>query len=152
MELRNFMGGFESILEALAGLESIGIVGSIRSSLDQFRSDANRLIVAQGLASLPDDVLSNVFIEGHDARAKNNCKFPIAISQVCRHFRAVAVRTPSLWNSVALMMPKEMVLTFFATQRGRKNSRGYIGLMDWNAVDALSPRTRCWTGLFSGHP
>ncbi|KLO12275.1 hypothetical protein SCHPADRAFT_929356 [Schizopora paradoxa] len=109
-EFRAFDDKFIPIFSALTEMSST--LHSIRRALVGLRTDADRLAITLGLASLPDEVLSSIFILAQRAQDKDKAKFSIAISQVCRRFREVAIGTPLLWNHVALMMPKDMVHTF----------------------------------------
>lgn len=108
-ELRAFYEAFEPIFEHLSDMDHS--LNYVRTALEELRSDADRLTVAQGVASLPDEVISNIFILAQRSESKNRTTFSIAVSHVCRRFREIAINTPSLWNSVALMMPKELTLT-----------------------------------------
>ncbi|KLO12274.1 hypothetical protein SCHPADRAFT_905287 [Schizopora paradoxa] len=109
-EIREFCDGFKPIFDDLSDMDRT--LDYVRNALEELRSEANRLTVAQGLASLPDEVLSNIFILAQRSEKKGRAEFSIALSHVCRRFREISIGTPSLWNSVALMMPKEMTLTF----------------------------------------
>ncbi|KLO12273.1 hypothetical protein SCHPADRAFT_998268 [Schizopora paradoxa] len=109
-ELRKFVNTFGPTFDAVRSMASK--LDDIGQAWRELKTDVNRIVSAQGLASMPDEVLSNIFILAQRSQVKNKPKLSITISQVCRRFREVAIGTPSLWNLIAYKMPEEMALTF----------------------------------------
>ncbi|KLO12276.1 hypothetical protein SCHPADRAFT_998271 [Schizopora paradoxa] len=110
VELRAFLDNIKPIQQALIKLGQIGL--SIESILDRYQYKTNLVASAQGLASLPDETLSKIFHEASLEKNTKKWKLSLAVSQVCRRFRYVALGTPSLWNYMSLTMPKDMLVTF----------------------------------------
>lgn len=66
--------------------------------------------LGQGLASLPDDILSIVFTmvyEGESLRPTDDLfrwKRSFRLASVCRRFRHISLQTPQLWTSISTSM------------------------------------------------
>lgn len=111
-ELRAFLSTLGPVAHNLV---TLGLIGrSIEDALNQFHYENHLqvLVSAQGLARLPDDILSIIFHEASLAETRKKWKTSLAVSQICRRLRHVALCTPSLWCCMALTMPKDMLITF----------------------------------------
>lgn len=90
------------------------VMDSVSNSLDdaiQKVTDSNlRDCQAAGLASLPDDVLAQIFetCYNHDFFfRKQTYKSLYSLASTCKRFRRIALRLPHLWKAVSLHFSKE---------------------------------------------
>ncbi|KAJ7729676.1 hypothetical protein DFH07DRAFT_179670 [Mycena maculata] len=53
---------------------------------------------------LPNEIVARIFVLG----AEDDDMLPVAVSHVCRRFRAISLHTPSLWRRISLGPPERM--------------------------------------------
>ncbi|KAH8116384.1 hypothetical protein DFH11DRAFT_1207260 [Phellopilus nigrolimitatus] len=72
--------------------------------------DAHQSLFA-GVATLPNEILGHIFLAGCTPDAYG-AFFVLAVSHVCRKFRAIALRMPSLWTILTNSQTEEQLAMF----------------------------------------
>ncbi|TDL18044.1 hypothetical protein BD410DRAFT_513226 [Rickenella mellea] len=76
------------------------------------------LVLSDGLNRLPDEILAKVFEMGHNL--SEDYDFSLTVSHVCHRFRAVALKTPSLWTRLYTNVAPPLTSAFIS-RAGRVN-------------------------------
>ncbi|KLO05193.1 hypothetical protein SCHPADRAFT_1003022 [Schizopora paradoxa] len=112
--------GAKSILRRMKNAKNLLylLLESLEDTIDAVSQDTIEKCRAAGLALLPDDVLAHIFDmymgmsvipEFYDKYVPLDCS-PQILTSVCRRFREIASRLPSLWRHVSLNFPKTVLL------------------------------------------
>ncbi|KAJ7080562.1 hypothetical protein C8R43DRAFT_965704 [Mycena crocata] len=111
-------------------------LAALQGELQELESDLARLSFP--VLTLPNEITSNIFVEClvpspdiTPPRVRPSpAKAPLLVSQICRHWRDVAVATGELWNSLDLQLYR----------------------VDGASTDGAANLLECWFSRAKGHP
>lgn len=115
--LRTCEEAFEAITLGIQQASSaiLNITKHIVERIAETSKSRRSLILTRGLLSLPDDVWPLVFeaaLPFQPPRYVSSCwRMGFRLAGVCRRFRAIALRTPSIWSYVKLDMHPDALKT-----------------------------------------
>lgn len=92
---RSTVRDFENVKAVLAGLSA-----SLEETVKDIEKHICPFKLGKGLASIPDELLSEVFVHGLGSYGDDPTTSKETLSLVCRRFRRVVFNTPRLWSRI----------------------------------------------------
>ncbi|TDL21266.1 hypothetical protein BD410DRAFT_868305 [Rickenella mellea] len=132
----------------MAALDELRV--ALKKRIRVLRKSCMPLILANGVKSLPDEILCLIFEAGHIMTV--GCTFATTVSHVSQRFREVSLRTPLLWTRISVLSSSAQNLAFISHTGG-------IGLdvstgVPWTSrhrvesfFEILRPTTPRWSHL-----
>ncbi|TDL14688.1 hypothetical protein BD410DRAFT_845813 [Rickenella mellea] len=141
----------QSLDEAKLCMDALNQVqAQLRRRIQTLRKSCIPLALEDGIKSLPNEVLGQIFEAGH--YMTDNGMFGKHMSHVCQYFRQVSLRNPLLWSRIADFYTVDQLATFLS-RSGHADLDVSIECTDqelrsaFGFIQRLRPHSDRWTQL-----